>query len=546
MRVSNDSLTEVSYFVNLYIKSTLFELYRKLFIYLYGIRILNPIYTDWLLGTGEDLTQHYIGWEAFRRTPWQFPLGMVDCLAYPNKTSVILTDSIPLFAVLFKIMSPVLPDTFQYFGIWGMLCWILMGILAVRILSKYETNPVKLFFSSALFLIIPTVLHRMYAHTALAGQWILLLGLVPLFDREKYSSKCERFKFIFLLGALAASIHLYFVLMCGIELIGICVYYYRKLKSFVEVIISLLIYCCTSALIVYILGGFYGGFEAQNSGLGFYSHNIIGLFDSQGMSSIIEELPRYGVGQGEGFAYIGMGMLILFALSVPLILVLLFNREKNYDLKQITALLVVCIISFIFALSPVITLGSHLLVEIQLPHFIYNMISIFRCTGRVAWIYMYIVMICSCIVVCKLFNKRIGVIIICLAFVVQMYDLHDQMLLRHQKFMQKEKYVTTLRDDSFWPIVAANNNIKHIIFVGDFEKHVMFDVTQWALENDKTVNDFYFARSLSGEKKQQYIEETLASLTGENIYIFAEDAEKSIPDGTLDYYEVDGLLIGYK
>ena len=74
----------------------------------------------------------------------------------------------------------------------------------------------------------------------------------------------------------------------------------------------------------------------------------------------------------------------------------------------------------------------------------------------------------------------------------------------------------------------------------------MFDVTQWALENDKTVNDFYFARSLSEEKKQQYIEETLASLTGENIYIFAEDAEKSIPDGTLDYYEVDGLLIGYK
>lgn len=32
------------------------------FVLIYGIKILNPLYTDWLL-TGGDPSQHYLGWE---------------------------------------------------------------------------------------------------------------------------------------------------------------------------------------------------------------------------------------------------------------------------------------------------------------------------------------------------------------------------------------------------------------------------------------------------------------------------------------------------
>lgn len=57
------------------------------------VRILNPMYTDWLMN-GEDLTQHYFGWKAYRESGWHFPIGMTDTLAYPNLTTVVFTDSI--------------------------------------------------------------------------------------------------------------------------------------------------------------------------------------------------------------------------------------------------------------------------------------------------------------------------------------------------------------------------------------------------------------------------------------------------------------------
>ena len=38
-----------------------------LFIAIYGVRILDPTYDEWLFAGG-DLTQHYIGWLYFRET----------------------------------------------------------------------------------------------------------------------------------------------------------------------------------------------------------------------------------------------------------------------------------------------------------------------------------------------------------------------------------------------------------------------------------------------------------------------------------------------
>ena len=82
------------------------------FVLIYGVKILNPLYTDWLL-TGGDPSQHYLGWEFFRRSDWYFPLGLTDQLAYPLKTSVIYTDSIPIFAVFLNCSEVYCPSNFS-------------------------------------------------------------------------------------------------------------------------------------------------------------------------------------------------------------------------------------------------------------------------------------------------------------------------------------------------------------------------------------------------------------------------------------------------
>ena len=111
-----------------------------IYILVYGYRIINPCYTEWLLFRGLDNSQHYLGWKAYRESAWHFPLGMVDTLMYPYFNSVIFTDSIPLFAVFFKLLSPILPKDFQYFGIWGLMCFILQGVLTAKIVKNYTKN----------------------------------------------------------------------------------------------------------------------------------------------------------------------------------------------------------------------------------------------------------------------------------------------------------------------------------------------------------------------------------------------------------------------
>ncbi|MGN1206112.1 MAG: DUF6311 domain-containing protein, partial [Eubacterium sp.] len=74
-----------------------------LFMAIYGVRVLNFTYDGWLL-TGKDLQQHYLGWKFFRKAPWSFPLGMHDFFTNPDSISVLYTDSIPLFALFFKLL----------------------------------------------------------------------------------------------------------------------------------------------------------------------------------------------------------------------------------------------------------------------------------------------------------------------------------------------------------------------------------------------------------------------------------------------------------
>ena len=95
------------------------------FLVIYGLAPLNPTNENFVL-TGyleKDIAQHYAGWKLFRNSDWQFPLGVGQNIEYPYGSSVSYTDSIPLFAIFFKLISPVLPQTFQYFGLFVCLCY---------------------------------------------------------------------------------------------------------------------------------------------------------------------------------------------------------------------------------------------------------------------------------------------------------------------------------------------------------------------------------------------------------------------------------------
>ena len=88
------------------------------FVVLYGVRVLDPTCVDWILNDpSPDPSQHYLGWVFYRRSAVRLPyIGANYSAVYPFRTSIVFTDSIPLLAVLGKLLGPLLPARFQYFG----------------------------------------------------------------------------------------------------------------------------------------------------------------------------------------------------------------------------------------------------------------------------------------------------------------------------------------------------------------------------------------------------------------------------------------------
>ena len=77
------------------------------FVVIYGFAPLNPTNEQFVL-TGyleKDVAQHYAGWKLYRSSPWQFPLGVGKFIEEPYGNSVSYTDSIPLFAIIFKNLA---------------------------------------------------------------------------------------------------------------------------------------------------------------------------------------------------------------------------------------------------------------------------------------------------------------------------------------------------------------------------------------------------------------------------------------------------------
>ena len=219
------------------------------FIGIYGVRILDPVNTGWLFNNDHDLRQHYIGWCRFRSDPWHFPIGLIDSLSYPNSMSVIYTDSIPLFAVIFKALSPALPQTFQYFGLFGIMCFMLMGGFSSLLLRRFVSSDIQCAIGSLFYVMSAPVIQRMYFHTALAAQWIVVAALVLWVYDDLAGSVQRRAIYWGILGFVCVGIHSYFLPMVGMVLAVLVITQFAKKKGYIAPIGELVAFCAAGLTI---------------------------------------------------------------------------------------------------------------------------------------------------------------------------------------------------------------------------------------------------------------------------------------------------------
>ncbi len=119
-------------------------------------------------GKEGDPAQHWLGWQFFRYSPLlQWPLGANPNWGMDIGSSIVFTDSIPLLAFIFKPLNALLPDTFQYCGLWILICFLLQSLFAWKLLSLFTQDKWLPLIGSVFFTLAPVFLFRLHAHITL-------------------------------------------------------------------------------------------------------------------------------------------------------------------------------------------------------------------------------------------------------------------------------------------------------------------------------------------------------------------------------------------
>jgi hypothetical protein len=139
-----------------------------------------------------------------------------------------------------------------------------------------------------------------------------------------------------------------------------------------------------SGVSAWLLGWFIigEGSDLSAEGLGTYSMNLLGIFASNGMSSIFGRVPVFAGQTYEGFNYLGAGALALIAVAV---LMLIRRPLSRPAWRALWPLVAACGALALLSLSPRIRIGQTVLGDLPVPDRVASLWSIFRATGRLFW-----------------------------------------------------------------------------------------------------------------------------------------------------------------
>lgn len=353
-----------------------------------GINALNPLNDQWLMASGSDWTPDYMAWGFYRNAEWSFPLGIFTGYSYPEQVSIGLTGAIPLLAVPLKLFSPILPDTFQHFGIWLLLCYILQALFSYKLLSLWGIKDrILLALGSCFFVISYTLLDRI-AHTNLCGHWEILAGLCIYFSTDHKHSWWKHGLVIFASVWTHPYLIVFTVFIAWADFIKIWI---TKKVNFIKVGL----YFIASLMFVMAAWFLIGNHilesdQAKGEGFGVFSANLNTFFTPKTDGGIMPALPRYYETQFEGVAYLGIGILVSL-LFLPFLFFKKLTRFPSINSFK-WPILVLALGMFFFSLSNQISLNDKLLMYYKLPEWAMDKASILRASGRYVWLIYYLIL----------------------------------------------------------------------------------------------------------------------------------------------------------
>jgi len=523
------------------------------FYLLIGPLALNPTNLAWIIPSDKKLS--YLGWAFFENSPWLSPIGLNPNAGMEISTSIIYSDSIPLLAFVFKLISTILPKPFQYLGIWLMICVVLQSIFAWLLVGLITKNKFERILGSTLFVFLPFLIIRFGIHIGLGSQFLILAGLYLNLR------KTNQYRLLAWTLLLCTSILIQFYIFaivfglwcCNILdqlLIGRRISFKDSvLEICVNIPLLLIIFWQAGYLVI-------NSSEASGGIFGMGRMNLLAPFDAQGFSyllpnilSIDGDVTRTSSTSFEGFSYLGLGVivLILFALYG------LIFKSQTLIRTLVTKHFCLILFSFLcllFSICNPIGIGP-ILLDIPMPMWVNQLGTIFRNNGRFFWLCEYLLIFASLLICKKSYSARASVLIFFCVLLVQVSDTSAGWLAQRSQLMNGPStvFLDSLAD-SFWG--RATKSYKNIsrdpleYWPNSWEKVALF-----AAQNGLPTNSFLMGRVntsgyINGNERLRTMNLS-GKFNPDSIYIL-EDLEASVASQAIDLNKdllirVDGLNV---
>ena len=516
------------------------------FLILYGVRVLDPTCVDWILNNpSPDPAQHYLGWVFYRRSGWHLPyLGANYSAIYPYRTSILYTDSIPLLAVLGKLLGGVLPARFQYLGLWGLFCYAMQGGLAQALIARVggvrPGNTAKNWASvlgAGVLVLFPALNIRMFAHTALAANWLVLLALWLWLCAEQSENRPTAAKLCLwwgILGLLCAGIHLYYLPMVGMVLVAACVQRALEKRGPAAVVLPVASFCGAALAELFVLGAFAANFAGYSNGY-LSGADLANLF-----------VPGLGA-SWEQEIYAGLGTTIAVVLALAGLLVqhkqagAFFRRHKNV----VIAALVLLVLDAIAATGNTVTFAGRTLFTVPIPQALMDFWAMFSSCARLAWLAGMLLAVAACGLVLRFWQGAAAAVLLALCAAAQGFGQRAELAKRFAAYHDAAYYESTTQlTDPAWEQLAASGRFTHLAFASfDFEHDEFWDLAAFAADHGWTSNSFYMGH-MDGNLAAVTLAGEMNALAPDTLYAFVDEDALARNDFALHYYRLDGVLLG--
>ena len=516
------------------------------FLILYGVRVLDPTCVDWILNNpSPDPAQHYLGWVFYRRSGWHLPyLGANYSAIYPYRTSILYTDSIPLLAVLGKLLGGVLPARFQYLGLWGLFCYAMQGGLAQALIARvggvHPGDTAKNWASvlgAGVLVLFPALNIRMFAHTALAANWLVLLALWLWLCAEQSENRPTAAKLCLwwgILGLLCAGIHLYYLPMVGMVLVAACVQRALEKRGPAAVVLPVASFCGAALAELFVLGAFAANFAGYSNGY-LSGADLANLF-----------VPGLGA-SWEQEIYAGLGTTIAVVLALVWLLVqhkqagTFFRRHKNV----VIAALVLLVLDAIAAMGNTVTFAGRTLFTVPIPQVLMDFWAMFSSCARLAWLAGMLLAVAACGLVLRFWQGAAAAVLLALCAAAQGFGQRAELAKRFAAYHDAAYYESTTQlTDPAWEQLAASGQFTHLAFASfDFEHDEFWDLAAFAADHGWTSNSFYMGH-MDGNLAAVTLAGEMNALAPDTLYAFVDEDALARNDFALHYYRLDGVLLG--